>query len=279
MTPHLNTARLVALRKKQNLTQTEFSKLLNVSQAAVGNWELGKREPDLETLSRIADYFHVSVDYLLGRDSSQESRPPRSVGQNLKHYRELAGLRTVQAAQLAGVTGKRWLDWEQEKALPTDEELASAASALNVSVSDLRAEPEDDIVPGLLPVKKKKIPVLGEIACGKPIFADEQREVWVSVSEELVCDYALIAKGDSMLPRIRDGDLVFIREMPVVENGKIAAVLIDDEATLKRVFFEPEKHKLMLVPDNPAYQPFMYVGEELETVRILGLAVAAQTRL
>ena len=279
MTPHLNTARLVALRKKHNLTQTEFSKLLNVSQAAVGNWELGKREPDLETLSRIADYFHVSVDYLLGRDSSHESRPPRSVGYNLKHYRELAGLRTVQAAQLAGVTGKRWLDWEQEKALPTDEELASAASALNVSVSDLQAEPEDDTVPGLLPVKKKKIPVLGEIACGKPIFADEQREVWVSVSEELICDYALIAKGDSMHPRIRDGDLVFIREMPVVENGKIAAVLIDDEATLKRVFFDPEKHKLMLVSDNPAYQPFMYVGEELETIRVLGLAVAAQTNL
>lgn len=271
--------RLKQLRNKAGLTQTEMCSMFGVAQNTYSQWETDKREPDFKTLSRIADYFHVSVDYLLGRDSAAGPAPSLSVAQNLKHYRKLAGLRTVQAAQLAGVPGKRWLDWEQGNALPTDEELAFAAAALEVSVDDLRAEPEDDTVPGLLPVKKKKIPVLGEIACGKPIFADEQREIWVSVSEELVCDYALIAKGDSMLPRIRDGDLVFIREMPVVENGKIAAVLIDDEATLKRVFFDPEKHKLMLVPDNPAYQPFMYVGEELETVRILGLAVAAQTRL
>lgn len=204
------SVKLKQLRKERGLLQKDISQIFNVSMGAVGNWESGNRIPDSETLSRIADYFRVSVDYLLGRDTPSESA---------------------------------------------------------------------ETVPGLIAVRKQKIPVLGEIACGKPIFADEDREVYVSVSEDLVCDYALIAKGDSMLPRIHDGDLVFIREMPVVENGRIAAVLIDDEATLKRVFFDPEKHKLMLVPDNPAFQPFMYVGEELETVRILGLAVAAQTRL
>lgn len=285
MSPHLNTARLIALRKEHHLTQSDFANLLNVSQAAVGNWELGKREPDLETLSRIADYFQVSVDYLLGRsnDPAPEQKGPLlpTLAMNLRYYRLASHLSTSQAAKLADVPAGTWLSWEQGKALPSDEELARAAEVIGVSVSDLGidAEQAEETIPGLLPVKKKKIPVLGEIACGKPIFADEQREVWVSVSEELVCDYALIAKGDSMLPRIRDGDLVFIREMPVVENGKIAAVLIENEATLKRVFFDPEKHKLMLVPDNPAYQPFMYVGDELETVRILGLAVAAQTRL
>ena len=274
-----NMERLKEARVKAGITQHEIAEALNINRTTYNKYENGASKPTPETLSRIADYFHVSVDYLLGRDSAAGPAPSLSVAQNLKHYRKLAGLRTVQAAQLAGVPGKRWLDWEQGKALPTDEELAFAADALEVSVDDLRAEPEDDTVPGLLPVKKKKIPVLGEIACGKPIFADEQREVWVSVSEELVCDYALIAKGDSMLPRIRDGDLVFIREMPVVENGKIAAVLIDDEATLKRVFYDSEKQKLMLVPDNPNYEPFMYVGEELMTIRILGLAVAAQTIL
>lgn len=202
--------RLKQLREQRGFSQKEFAAEMDLPYTTYNSYETGKRAPDFDMLSRFADYFHVSVDYLLGRDAPAESA---------------------------------------------------------------------ETVPGLIAVRKKKIPVLGEIACGKPIFADEQREVWVSVSEELVCDYALIAKGDSMLPRIRDGDLVFIREMPVVENGKIAAVLIDDEATLKRVFFDPEKHKLMLVPDNPAYQPFMYVGEELETVRILGLAVAAQTNL
>ncbi len=204
------SVRLKQLRKERGLLQKDISQIFNVSMGAVGNWESGNRIPDSETLSRIADYFRVSVDYLLGRDTPSES---------------------------AGT------------------------------------------VPGLIAVRKQKIPVLGEIACGKPIFADEDREVYVSVSEDLVCDYALIAKGDSMLPRIHDGDLVFIREMPVVENGRIAAVLIEDEATLKRVFFYPEKQKLMLVSDNPAWEPFLYVGEELQTVRILGLAVAAQTNL
>ena len=202
--------RLKEARVKAGITQHEIAEALNINRTTYNKYENGASKPTPETLSRIADYFHVSVDYLLGRDTPSESA---------------------------------------------------------------------DTVPGLIAVKKKKIPVLGEIACGKPIFADEDREVYVSVSEEIVCDYALIAKGDSMLPRIHDGDLVFIREMPVVENGRIAAVLIEDEATLKRVFFYPEKQKLMLVSDNPAWEPFLYVGEELQTVRILGLAVAAQTNL
>ena len=202
--------RLKQLREQRGFSQKEFAAEMDLPYTTYNSYETGKRAPDFDMLSRFADYFHVSVDYLLGRDTPAEAA---------------------------------------------------------------------DAVPGLIAVKKKKIPVLGEIACGKPIFADEDREVYVSVTDEIVCDYALIAKGDSMLPRIHDGDLVFIREMPVVDNGRIAAVLIEDEATLKRVFFYPEKQKLMLVSDNPAWEPFLYVGEELQTVRILGLAVAAQTNL
>ena len=205
--------RLKEIRVRSGKTQNEIAKALNIDRTTYNKYENGASNPTPDTLARIADFFHVSVDYFLGR---------------------------------------------------TDDPAPAAA------FSD---------IPNVRQVTKRKIPVLGEIACGKPIFADEQRDVYVSVTEELVCDYALIAKGDSMLPRIRDGDLVFIREMPVVPNGKIAAVLIDDEATLKRVFFDAENRKLMLIPDNPAYEPFMYVGEELQTVRIMGLAVAAQTRL
>ena len=79
--------------------------------------------------------------------------------------------------------------------------------------------------------------------------------------------------------RIMDGDIVFIREQPMVNNGEIAAVIIDDEATLKRVYYYPEKQKLMLVPENTKYEPLVYIGEELEQIRILGLAVAFQSDL
>lgn len=189
-------------------------------------------------------------------------------------------------ADTLGVSRSTVAMWETGPNQPDSDMLLRISALFRVSVDYLLGGTDDPApassfsdIPNVRQVTKRKIPVLGEIACGKPIFADEQRDVYVSVTDELICDYALIAKGDSMLPRIRDGDLVFIREMPVVPNGKIAAVLIDDEATLKRVFFDAENRKLMLIPDNPAYEPFMYVGEELQTVRIMGLAVAAQTRL
>lgn len=189
-------------------------------------------------------------------------------------------------ADTLGVSRSTVAMWETGPNQPDSDMLLRISALFRVSVDYLLGGTDDPVpassfsdIPNVRQVRKRQIPVLGEIACGKPIFAEERRDVYVSVSDELVCDYALIAKGDSMLPRIRDGDLVFIREMPVVPNGKIAAVLIDDEATLKRVFFDAENRKLMLIPDNPAYEPFMYVGEELQTVRIMGLAVAAQTRL
>lgn len=124
------------------------------------------------------------------------------------------------------------------------------------------------------PVKLKRFPLLGEIACGEPIFADEDRESCVMADMDINADFCLTAKGDSMInARINDGDIVFIKEMPMVDNGDIAAVIIDDEATLKKVYYYPEKGKLVLYPENPDYEPFIYVGEELNTIRILGKAV------
>lgn len=124
------------------------------------------------------------------------------------------------------------------------------------------------------PVKLKRFPLLGEIACGEPIFADEDKESFVMADMDIRADFCLKAKGDSMInARIYDGDIVFIREMPMVDNGEIAAVIIDDEATLKKVYYYPDKGKLVLYPENPDYEPFIYIGEELNTIRILGKAV------
>lgn len=135
---------------------------------------------------------------------------------------------------------------------------------------DILMEKYDNIKP----VKLKRFPLLGEIACGEPIFAQEDRESCVMADMDINADFCLTAKGDSMInARINDGDIVFIKEMPVVNNGDIAAVIIDDEATLKKVYYYPDKGKLVLYPENPNYEPFIYVGEELNTIRILGKAV------
>lgn len=117
----------------------------------------------------------------------------------------------------------------------------------------------------------KKIPLLGKIACGDPITAVENIEDYVEVPEFTYADFALTCQGDSMInARINDGDIVYIRHQPEVENGEIAAVLIDGEATLKRVFYG--KGSIMLQAENPAYQPMMFSKEEILDVRILGKA-------
>lgn len=127
-------------------------------------------------------------------------------------------------------------------------------------------------------LQKKKVPILGDIACGEPIYADELHGDYIICDVD--ADFALTCKGDSMMgARIHDGDLVFIRNQSEVENGSIAAVIINDEATLKRVYYYPEQQKLILNPENPAYAPLVFVGEELSDVRILGKAVAFQSKL
>jgi repressor LexA len=128
--------------------------------------------------------------------------------------------------------------------------------------------------PNIKPIKLKRFPMLGEIACGEPVFADEDKEHYVMADMDIHADFCLTAKGDSMVnARIYEGDIVFIKEMPIVENGDIAAVIINDEATLKRVYYYREDGMLQLVAENPKYKPLVYQGEELNHIRILGKAV------
>ena len=117
------------------------------------------------------------------------------------------------------------------------------------------------------------IPLLGTIACGEPILAEENLEGEVDLPEHIHADFALRCKGDSMInARIFDGDIVYIRQQPIVEDGQIAAVLIGDEATLKRVHLFPDH--VVLEPENPQYRPLVFWENDMNKVRVLGRAVA-----
>lgn len=119
----------------------------------------------------------------------------------------------------------------------------------------------------------RKIPLVGTIACGEPILAEENIEDYVNIPKDMAGDFALACKGDSMInARIFDGDIVYIRQQDTVDNGEIAAVLIDGEATLKRVRLFDDH--ISLEPENPMYKPMVYWNEEMNTIRILGKAVA-----
>lgn len=129
------------------------------------------------------------------------------------------------------------------------------------------------IPPGFEPMlKMKKVPLIGAIACGDPITATENREGEIDVPEDIRCDFALRCKGNSMIGAgIHDGDAVYIRIQPEVENGQIAAVRIGDEATLKRVYLHTDYIELR--PENPDYESIIRRREEMNDVHIEGKAV------
>lgn len=128
-------------------------------------------------------------------------------------------------------------------------------------------------IPGINPIPKTyKRPRLGAIACGEPILAEENIEAYDDIPDSIKCDFTLICKGDSMVnARINDGDIVYIKQQSQVDNGEIAAVLIDNEATLKRVYIYEDK--VVLQPENTKYPPFVYTKEDMNNIRILGKAV------
>ena len=130
-----------------------------------------------------------------------------------------------------------------------------------------------EVPPGFMPLPETcKVPLVGRIACGQPITAEENIEDYLDVPVGHHVDFALLCEGDSMVDAgIDDGDVVYIRKQPDVENGQIAAVRIDNEATLKRVYKYVDR--IVLQPENRAYPPLTYVGAEMNQVTIEGKAV------
>ena len=192
--------RIEKLRKAKGFPATKVAEDLGMKYRTYYNYEKGLREPNSEVLITIAQYFDVSLDYLIGRSDVPD-------------------------------------------------------------------------VPNIVPMPNmKKVPLVGDIACGEPILAEENIETYLNMPENLNGAFALRCKGDSMInARIFNGDIVFIRSQPEVENGEIAAVLIGDEATLKRVYYH--ENRIELRAENPTFPALNYEGENLSEVRILGKAV------
>lgn len=200
------------------------------------------------------------------------------VGDKIKSLRKAKGLTQTELGERVGVKKNAVSKWEcgRVEDIPTSM-IKALANLFDVPPSYLiDDEPSASIfsVPNILPMPEtKKVPLLGSIACGAPILAEEHIEGYVETPTSIHADFTLRCKGDSMInARIFDGDLVYIRQQEEVLSGEIAAVLIDGEATLKRVRIHPDR--LILEPANPLYDPLVFRGEEMNEVRILGKAVA-----
>ena len=198
----------------------------------------------------------------------------------IKSRRTELGLTVEELAHKMGYKDKSSISKiENGKADIPQSKIAAFADALETTPAYLmgweeQPEPKKPTIPpGFEPMPKmKKIPLIGAIACGEPITAEQNIEKMVDVPENIRCDFSLTCHGDSMVDAgIHDKDVVYIRIQPEVENGEIAAVRIDGEATLKRVYYNPGT--LTLMPANPAYAPMVYTGPQLEEVHIEGKAV------
>ena len=162
----------------------------------------------------------------------------------IKSRRTELGLTVEELAHKMGYKDKSSISKiENGKADIPQSKIAAFADALQTTPAYLmgweeQPEPKKPTIPpGFEPMPKmKKIPLIGSIACGEPITAEQNIEKMVDVPENIRCDFSLTCHGDSMVDAgIHDKDVVYIRIQPEVENGEIAAVRIDGEATLKRV--------------------------------------------
>ncbi len=201
-------------------------------------------------------------------------------GDRLREARKRKKLTQQGLAELIDVKHNSISNWENGQNVPDPDTIERICSALNVSFNYLFGQREVSLfdLPDILAISKEQLPVIGVVSCGEPTFAEEQFEYYVNSGTRINADFILRAKGDSMIgARIYEGDLVFVRQQPDVEDGQIAVVLIDDDTLLKRVYKLSDGRR-ELRAENPKYKPIMVGGkEETRTIKILGLAVALQT--
>ncbi len=207
------------------------------------------------------------------------------LGERIKNLRKQRGLSLGQLADSIGTSRQTVFRYENGTItnIPT-EKLEGLARVLGVSPSQLMGwESENsslNYIKGAEGVKSVKLPLLGNVSCGEPIFATESYDRYISAGAELNADFCLRAKGDSMInARIFDGDVLFVRKQDSVDDGEIAVVLIEDEATVKRVYYDRENGILTLVPENPTYKPMRFTGSRLNQIRIIGKVISGQYKI
>lgn len=200
------------------------------------------------------------------------------MAQNIQRQMDDRGLTRNDFCNILSVPYTTLTDWVTAKKYPRIDKIEQMANYFGINKADLVEEHVDKAYSNIYPVEKKKVPMLGEIACGTPIYCNEDRESYVMVGADLPVDFCLVCRGDSMIDaRVYDGDIVFVQKDAYISDGDIVVAVIEDEATLKRIYRQPGK--LTLAPANFKYAPVTFVGGEIDDIHILGKAIAFQSDL
>lgn len=280
-------SRIELLCKEKNINITQMCREMQMPRSIMSELKAGRTiRLSAENSSKLAQYFGVSVNYFLNNIPFDWWENINDDRKGFFYYIPVSynTLKTI---------------WGIDKECPENARITDIIAFMNSCIkhcsvdcngdwdielkepyekmwqTELTNENENinySSIPGIMPLPKTvKKPRLGQIACGEPIMTEENFDGYDDVPNNISCDFTLICKGDSMInARIHDGDIVYIKQQPTVENGQIAAIMIDGETTLKRVYIDGDR--LTIMPENPAYKPHIYIGEELNNIRIIGRA-------
>lgn len=220
----------------------------------------------------------------------------------LKEALELRNMKQTELAEKIDVARSSITQYLKGDYVPRQDTLYKISKALNVGeawlmgfidemerVPDYKRHPDykenDNIFQygNIIPLVNVEIPVIGDVQCGTPHEAIENAEIHTFQFPEdfkMNFDFALRCRGDSMINAgIDENDYVFVRKQEIVNNGEIAVVLSDGEATLKRFYYYPEKATIILKAENPSFDAMVFTGEEIESIKIVGKAVAILNRI
>ena len=165
------------------------------------------------------------------------------------------------------------------KSVPSSKTLEKIADYFGVTLDYLMhgTEPKRPIVSNIYPIEVTSIPTMRAVSEQRIIYADENRESYIESGTDIHVDFCMHVSNNDMA-HAKSGDIAFIQKQPVVENGAIAAVLVDEStvAELKRFYYDQSHNTLNLKVDNPESHDMIFTGTELSRVRVLGKAVAFQ---
>ena len=209
-------------------------------------------------------------------DKDFENNVNITIAKNLNKYLDLNGMSQADLARMMKVSTATTSNWCKGIKLPRMDKIDKICSIFGINRSDLMDE--KDSSQDKTSIKGVRIPVLGYVRAGVPLDAVEEILDFEEIHPDMAAtaDYfALRVKGDSMEPRITEGDVVIVREQPDVESGEIAIVLVNgDEGTVKKLV-KYENGSIALVAFNSAYQPMVFTPEQIETlpVQVIGKVV------
>lgn len=197
-------------------------------------------------------------------------------GDKIKALRLERGMTLEQVGERVGVGKSTVRKWENGQiANMRRDKIALLASALGVAPGYLmgweekEAKPEAHNLHAISDLHRQRVPLIGKVAAGQPILAEEEYETYVSAPVD--CDVALEVQGDSMEPTYLSGDIVYIRRQDQVDDGQVAVVILDDSATLKHVYHD--KDGVTLISDNPKYAPMHFTGDDCSYMAVYGIPV------